>query len=205
MYSILLRSLICYYPKIITVVFYNVIYDSFHMLYTNEICTQNTLIRNAMMIPMSQSKSKYFPDNFYRVTIKGIYVRDGKILLQWDEINKDRPQWELPGGGLDYEENFHDALKREVKEEMGLEVTHIADTPMYMWPIRVESSRNMGWFYVLFLGYVCDFVSLDFTPTPECTKIEFFSKEELQDIPLGQQLQPLRDIFNPEDFASAPN
>ena len=148
----------------------------------------------------SMQQSEHFPNNFYRVTVKGLYVRDGKILLAWNDINPNKLKWELPGGGLDYEEDFHTALKREVKEEMGLLVTHIEDAPLYMWSARIENSRSMGWFYALVLGYVFDLQSLDFTSSPECREIKFFSKDELRDIPLSSQLEPLKDIFNPNDF-----
>jgi nucleoside triphosphatase len=34
-------------------------------------------------------------------------------------------KWAIPGGGIEPEETMREALKREIKEEVGLEVTHI--------------------------------------------------------------------------------
>ena len=65
--------------------------------------------------------STYFPDSFYRVTIKGLCVRDGKVLLVRE--SKDiSGKWEMPGGGLDFGEDIREGLKREIKEEIGLDI-----------------------------------------------------------------------------------
>ncbi|HET8575169.1 MAG TPA: hypothetical protein VFM02_03310 [Candidatus Paceibacterota bacterium] len=49
------------------------------------------------MKPIPQSKD--FPACFYRVTIKGLVMKNGKILLLKDSP-KLSGKWELPGGGL---------------------------------------------------------------------------------------------------------
>lgn len=103
--------------------------------------------------------STFFPDCFHRVTIKGLCVRDGKILLM-REAKSMSGKWELPGGGLDFGEDIKSALQREVKEEMGLKITKISDKPVYIWTHRYESNaRNIGWYYSLvlafFSGYLC--------------------------------------------------
>ena len=65
---------------------------------------------------LSHPKSNFFPDSFHRVTVKALVVKNGKVLLI-----KESPElsgkWELPGGGLDFGEEIHEGLKREVEEE----------------------------------------------------------------------------------------
>jgi len=156
-----------------------------------------------MTKPSQQSPD--FPDAFYRVTQKGAYVQDGKILMTKDFQNPGKGrewEWELPGGGLDFGESFAEGLKREVKEEMGLTVTSVSDKPVYLWTQRREQRRGMEWFYVLVLVYKIDLIDLNFTPSNECKEVRFFSKEDLikEKDDISSQLLPLVDLFNPKDF-----
>lgn len=53
---------------------------------------------------------------FEKYTIRGIIVRDGKIAMQ---CSKDG-EYKIPGGGMEKNETYVEALAREVKEETGL-------------------------------------------------------------------------------------
>src|SRR5476651_998924 len=52
------------------------------------------------------------------VSIKGVLIHDGRVLLLLNERN----EWDLPGGRPDPGEDHRAALKREVREETGLEI-----------------------------------------------------------------------------------
>ena len=54
----------------------------------------------------------------YPISIKGVLVHDGRVLLLLNE----RGEWDLPGGRPDLGEDHRAALKREMREEAGLEV-----------------------------------------------------------------------------------
>ena len=54
----------------------------------------------------------------YPVSIKGVVVVDKKVPL----LKNDRHEWELPGGKLDLEEQPHDCIVREIKEELNIDV-----------------------------------------------------------------------------------
>jgi len=56
--------------------------------------------------------SKNFPDSFYRVSVKGLCIQDGKIFLMKESSEKSG-KWMLPGGGLDFGESMQEALARE--------------------------------------------------------------------------------------------
>jgi len=64
------------------------------------------------------------------ISVKGIMVNSqGKILL----LKNGRELWELPGGRIEEGEQPEDALKREVQEELGIEITikRLNDTWIY--------------------------------------------------------------------------
>jgi 8-oxo-dGTP pyrophosphatase MutT (NUDIX family) len=52
------------------------------------------------------------------LSVKGIVIHDGRALLLLNE----RDEWDLPGGRPDPGEEHRAALRREVREETGLEV-----------------------------------------------------------------------------------
>jgi 8-oxo-dGTP pyrophosphatase MutT (NUDIX family) len=54
----------------------------------------------------------------YPLSIKGVLIHDGHVLLLLNE----RGEWDLPGGRPDPGEDPRVALRREVKEEAGLDV-----------------------------------------------------------------------------------
>jgi len=152
--------------------------------------------------PKPPQQSPDFPDSFHRVTVKGVYVKDGKVLMSHDFVSPDDPVWELPGGGLDFGEPIVEGLKRGIEEEMGLEVTWIADKPTYVYASKKEQWRGMDWYYVLVLIYQIDIKTLDcLKKTDECRDIKFFTKEELLSEPtLNDQIQGFAERFDPADF-----
>jgi len=144
--------------------------------------------------------STEFPDSFYRVTIKGLCVRDGKVMLVHE--SKDRSdKWELPGGGLDFGEDIVGGFKREIQEEMVLSIIKMSKSPIYVWTHKYVGRRNLQWYYSCVIAYRVEFEDLNITPTDECDRIQFFSKEELRGLPFAGQLDEFPSIFDPKDFA----
>lgn len=146
-----------------------------------------------------QHETNAFPPCFHRVTIKGLCVRDGKLLMI-KEGETLSGHFELPGGGLDFGEDIREGFKREVQEEMGLEVSKMSEKPTYVWSHRYDDRRGLLWFYSFVVAFRVDFTNLDITPTEECTEVNFFTKEELAKLDLSGQMKPLPNIFNPADF-----
>lgn len=144
--------------------------------------------------------SKDFPDSFYRVTIKGACVRDGKLLMVREPARDGVHKWELPGGGLDFGESAADTLHREVREETGLTVTKVSRAPVYTWTHRSEHKRGLDWFYSCVLVYQIELKDLDIVISDECEAVEFFSPPELQNLRMSGQLSHIKDRFNPADF-----
>ena len=65
-----------------------------------------------------------YPNAYYRVSLKAvIWNTSGQVLC----IKEESPFWELPGGGIDHGETVHEALARELNEEIGYSGTFEAD------------------------------------------------------------------------------
>ena len=80
----------------------------------------------------------------FHITVKGIVIYEGKTLI----LKRVRPSsdglgyWELPGGGLEYGEDPHQALVRELKEETGLDIEIIK--PVYTFTAIRPHYQTVG-------------------------------------------------------------
>ena len=83
------------------------------------------------------------------VALKAFVERDGKILILRESgsyvDSTQTGKYDVPGGRLNPGENFADGLKREVKEETGLDVDF--GTPFHMGEWR-PSPRGEQWHIV---------------------------------------------------------
>jgi 8-oxo-dGTP diphosphatase len=60
----------------------------------------------------------------FAISVKSFIVKDNKLLLIKRRSNDPNAPsaWEIPGGRLEHGENPHNGLKRETKEETGLDI-----------------------------------------------------------------------------------
>ncbi|MBP9718875.1 MAG: NUDIX domain-containing protein [Candidatus Levybacteria bacterium] len=103
-----------------------------------------------------------------------IFNKEGKlfITLRGEKAQNERGKWEIPGGGVEFGETFEDAIKREIKEELDIDIeviellgvcSHIIPdekqhwvAPTYICKIKKGSPKIMephkcadiGWFTI---------------------------------------------------------
>lgn len=80
----------------------------------------------------------------YPVSVKGVVIRDGHVLL----LRNERDEWELPGGKLEPGEDPAACVTREIAEESGWPVT--AGPLLDAWQYHVGDGKE-----VLILAYGC--------------------------------------------------
>ncbi|MDP2329913.1 MAG: NUDIX hydrolase [Reyranella sp.] len=78
------------------------------------------------------------------LSIKGVLIHEGRVLLLLNE----RSEWDLPGGRPDPEEDHRAALKREVREEAGLEVSIGAQIEEHLFEVLPQR-------FVRIVSYAC--------------------------------------------------
>jgi ADP-ribose pyrophosphatase YjhB (NUDIX family) len=80
----------------------------------------------------------------FNIRVYGILLNNNKVLVS-DEIIKGKFFTKFPGGGLEFGEGTRDCLKREFKEETGLDVTvgnHLYTTD-YFQPSAFHSAQQI--------------------------------------------------------------
>jgi 8-oxo-dGTP diphosphatase len=71
--------------------------------------------------------------------VAGVLVRGGRIFLQQRPPTKDFGfRWESPGGKVEGNESHHEALRRELLEELGIEVD-LLPSQQPIWSDRFEN------------------------------------------------------------------
>jgi 8-oxo-dGTP pyrophosphatase MutT (NUDIX family) len=65
------------------------------------------------------------------VSVKGVLLVDGAVVL----VRNDRDEWELPGGRVDPGETHAQALVREFKEELAIDVAPLGPVDSYEFEV----------------------------------------------------------------------
>lgn len=134
---------------------------------------------------------KDVPQCFYRISIKALVLNENKdkFLVVKEETGK----WELPGGGLEWGANIIEDLKREILEEMGLQVKNVLDNPSYF--LTFKDKNNVWKANVL---YRTELENIDFTPSEECVEIQFVNKYDVEDMELLPNVEKFLEMFEVE-------
>jgi len=84
--------------------------------------------------------------------VAGIMVRDGRILICRRRADQPHPlKWEFPGGKVEAGESPEDALRRELREELGIEAAPPSEMTRYTFaypgknPILLIFLLVAGW------------------------------------------------------------
>jgi len=102
---------------------------------------------------------------WYRVSIKAVIIKDGSILL----VKEGSDFWDLPGGGLEHDENISSGLSREVSEELSAEITSHSKVPLYVGKSYDPVNKRP----VVVLYCAASLASDNFTFGESVTRIEY--------------------------------
>jgi NAD+ diphosphatase len=100
--------------------------------------------------------------------------RDGDMLLLAQSARFRRPMFSTLAGFIEAGESAEATLRREVREEVGIEVDNITYFGSQAWPFPNQ----------LMLGYFADYAGGDLTPDPaEISEAAWFTADDLPTVP----------------------
>ena len=104
-------------------------------------------------------------------TVTAIIIRNGKVLLGKRSINPYKGYWDPPGGFLEDGEDPEQGLKREMKEELGVDIK----IKKFIGVFIDKFYDQDDWYNALCLHYLCDIEKGNPRPLEEVSELQWFS------------------------------
>lgn len=123
-----------------------------------------------------------------RVAVDAIILKDDHILLVKRAVEPFKNTWALPGGGIEFNETADEALRKEVDEEVGLQVVTSNFFNIYTKPERDPKQ-------VIALVYI---VEAEGEPVAgsDASMIKFFPLKDLPEIMGFDHRQIIQDYID---------
>jgi len=127
-----------------------------------------------------------------RVIIVGIIEKEGKILLgkEPENIGPYPNTWHLPGGGINLdEESLEEALKREIKEEAGIEIKDIESVG---FDEDYEPNKHGEMTHYLFIDFKAICTSKQLNPGDDMNYLQWVERSKIKKLNLNK---PTRKVL----------
>lgn len=113
--------------------------------------------------------------------VDAIFVNEAKEILLIHRTGKNfNGYWGLVSGMVEWNEEVLEALKREVKEEIGVEIENIQYTGKYYDKIGRHPTKT-----VICLPHFCKIKSGIPSPISECDEVRWFTSAEIKNMELS--------------------
>ncbi len=123
-----------------------------------------------------------------KVTVGGIILRNNKVLLTKRKVKIEKGKWCLPGGHIEIGESAEEAIKREIKEETGLDVKKVK----FLF-YQDEFIKKLDWSAVVLVFLVEAKGKLK--ENAEVSEFRFFSKSEIEKMNLAFKNKEILNKF----------
>jgi mutator protein MutT len=118
------------------------------------------------------------------------------LMRRAGEVRNEAGWWSKPGGGVKFGEKAEDAMVREMKEELGIEVRIIGCLPATNHIITKESNaENQHWLALNFIAEIVSGVPTNLEPH-KCDKIGWFPLDKLPEKITQTTKEPVEDYLN---------
>jgi 8-oxo-dGTP pyrophosphatase MutT (NUDIX family) len=110
------------------------------------------------------------------VTVKAAVWDGERLLLVREDAGNGRVVIDLPGGRLENGESIEQGLRREIREELGVELSEVSPLPVKLWTARTTDGVGVvGMLFEVTLASRC----FDHTGADEVIGADFLSHAEL--------------------------
>jgi ADP-ribose pyrophosphatase YjhB (NUDIX family) len=116
--------------------------------------------------------------------VGALIIEGDRILLVERGREPLKGWWSLPGGALETGERLEDALRREVREETGLEVEIVCLLEVFE-RIMVDAAGKPEYHYVL-MDYLCRPAGGNLCAADDASRVAWVTEPELQDLKITE-------------------
>jgi 8-oxo-dGTP diphosphatase len=109
--------------------------------------------------------------------VGALIIQDGRILLVERGQEPLKGWWSLPGGAVETGERLEDALRREVREETGLEIEIVCLIEVFE-RIMLDESNRPEYHYIL-MDYLCRPIGGTLCAADDASNVAWFKESEL--------------------------
>ncbi len=119
----------------------------------------------------------------------GIVKEGDKFLLDKRKSTiKEWNKWEIPGGKLEFGERIEEAVKRELKEELGIEVELVKQLPSFFQNVWKLKDREI---HVVLVGYLCKLKNGEPRPLDKSVSdVAWFTFKEIKELARKNECLP---------------
>lgn len=123
----------------------------------------------------------------------------GEILLarrHQPDLKSAHGKWEFPGGGIEFRETPEEALVREVREEIGLNVEIVRLIPKIFSEIQQQSSGEV--WQIIICSYECKILSgqLKAGLEEEISELKYFAPSEIKTLDAFRNIYETVKLLN---------
>lgn len=116
----------------------------------------------------------------FPVSIKAIIIDDNKILC----LKNERNEWDLPGGKINFGEDVVECLKREVKEEVNLDIQNLK----IIKPLNIKVNDVQVVVIIYSANIYCDSSVI---VSYEHSDYNYFSKHQIKKLNMHQEFKKI--------------
>lgn len=123
-------------------------------------------------------------------------IQDGEKILLQNRVKKDWKGYTLPGGHVEAGESFVDAVKREMKEETGLNIQNPKLVGIKQFPFKNEEGVDCRYIVLLFKAEEFEGEVVSSSEG----EMKWVRYDQLSSMDTVDDLEDLLDVFNNPDL-----